>query len=156
MTKQNNAASLAVKPLHCPNCWHDPAPVDVFDRIQEQARAKRRATCACGQAAEIVPFTRSKVIEALEVIECVAEDIATDDTHGLRNLAEWLDMRFEEHESSSTPPYAALAADTASVLAVLALVNEQQNNRLLQAAQTILTVAMQMLEDVSMVTGGAA
>ena len=51
MTKQNNAASLAVKPLHCPNCWHDPAPVDVFDRIQEQARATRRATCACGHFA---------------------------------------------------------------------------------------------------------
>ena len=95
----------------------------------------------------VIPCARAKVIQALEVVDCAVEDVPHDEVWGLRNLLDWLDSRFEHHEDQKSQEFFDLSCSTNTVIAVLNVLNQARDHLLLHAANTVLGVAKQMLED---------
>ena len=96
---------------------------------------------------DVVACARAKVIEAIAVIECATAAIKQDELYGLLNLAEWLDSRFEQHETANSRSFNELSGNTVSVIAVLCLINEDHDSMLLHAANTVLASGKGMLDE---------
>lgn len=94
---------------------------------------------------------RARVIEALNVVDFATDHHGDDAVYGLSRMMDWLDGRFEEHESDRTPwtgsQFPDLLADTACVVALISDVNNRLNCQLLHAANTILIVALEKLNE---------
>lgn len=95
--------------------------------------------------AEVVPHARSLITQVLDVIYCACEEIGAEEVWGLYNLAAWLDSKFEVAESDSEPDFGRLGAHTVTTLAVMRLVNQTHDSSLINAAETILQAAREML-----------
>ena len=95
----------------------------------------------------VIPCARAKVIEALEVVDCVVQELSSDEVWGLRHLLDWLDGRFSHHSDTKSQEFFDLSCATGCAMAVLNTLNNTHDNLLLHAANTVLGVAKQMLDD---------
>ena len=96
---------------------------------------------------DVIPCARAKVIEALEVVDCVVQELSSDEVWGLRHLLDWLDGRFSHHSDMKSQEFFDLSCATGCAMAVLNALNNAHDNLLLHAANTVLGVAKQMLDD---------
>lgn len=91
----------------------------------------------------------SKVVEAMAIARKAVEDVGTDAEWGAVRLIDWLDDQFEEAAQRGEPAYDSLedlGGHIASVIAIVGLVNQDKDNIIFHAVETILTVAKTTLD----------
>ena len=104
----------------------------------------------CLNTAEAFNDAESRVCEAFAVARTAIADNGTDAARGVFHLIEWLDDRFEVAGVGGAPDaalFAELCSSIESVIAVIHLVTQSVECILLTAAETILTAALDTLDE---------
>lgn len=116
---------------------------------QNAANGAVKAEPCQQKAVDAFNYAESKVAEAIAVARAAAQDQGTDAEWGAVRLMHWLELQFKESAKSGAPAYDALedmGGYVASVIAIVGLVNQDKDNIIFHAVETILGVAKNTLD----------